>query len=719
MEEQQKTWIYGGIAVVLVLLLVCTCCTCGGLAFWAFAASNPQPYPTPDLDFEWDITPEPDYEWDVTPEPGETPTGPDNPPATPAPPTTGPIPDEAAETLAALDTAIIPDSDLHELGIRFLGVDPNTSRTRSEPNPDYPVGTRRVFYASDVDNDEQFEVTAVLVYKTEHIYMWVEEGANVNEKRIREAADLFEEHTYPTNREFFGTEWTPGVDNDPHLSVLHAYGLGSTVAGYFSSADSYVQEVRSDSNEMEMFYIHLGNNTIGNDFYNGVLAHEFQHMIHWYNDKNEDTWINEGCSELAMELNNRAHPGGHYDVGGSEYSYLLDPDTQLTTWPEGTAGDASAHYGGAYLFMSYFLERFGEDATKALVSHDENGMRSVDAVLQEDLELSFSHKDIFADWIIANLLDTPQVGEGQYDYSEIDVSSPRMDKTYSTSNYPADRRGTVRQYGVDYVEVNSSQPLRFTFTGASQAKLMDTDAHSGQYLWWSNRSDESDARLTRIVDLTGASSAELQFWSWYHIEEDWDYAYVVVGTSDSGVITAEDVSNPEKAKYLHWSILDDSGLKCTTANPNNNNFGCGLTGESGRWTQLKADLSDYAGQQIAVRFEYITDAAVNQSGFALDDVEIVVDGQTVFADDMENATTDGWIAEGFVRHANVLPQEWIVQLVTYGDETEVQRLLMADGVSGEWVIPFSAQMDKAVITISALAPVTTESAKYQFALEQE
>jgi len=80
MEEQQKTWIYGGIAVVLVLLLVCTCCTCGGLAFWAFAASNPQPYPTPDLDFEWDITPEPDYEWDVTPEPGETPTGPEIPP---------------------------------------------------------------------------------------------------------------------------------------------------------------------------------------------------------------------------------------------------------------------------------------------------------------------------------------------------------------------------------------------------------------------------------------------------------------------------------------------------------------------------------------------------------------------------------------------------------------------------------------------------------------
>lgn len=725
MEEQQKTWIYGGIAVALVLLLICTCCACGGLGFLFFAANAPQPYPTPDIDYEWDVTPEPDYEWDLTPEsdddwevtplPDETPADPDTPPATP---TSGSLPPEAAETLAALEAAIIPNSDLHELGIRFLGVDPDTSRTRSEPNPDYPVGTRRVFNASNVDNDEQFEVTAVLVYKTEHLYMWVEEGANFNEKRLREAADLFEEHTYPTDREFFGSEWTPGVDNDPHLSVLHAYNLGGTVAGYFSSADSYVQEVRSDSNEMEMFYIHLGNNTIGDDFYNGVLAHEFQHMIHFNNDRNEDTWINEGCSELAMELNNRAYPGGHYDVGGSEYSYLVDPDTQLTTWPEGTAGDASAHYGGAYLFMSYFLERFGEDATKALVSHAENGMSSVDAVLQEDLGLSLSHKDIFADWVIANLLDSPDVAEGEYNYEEIDVTEPRIDKTYRASSYPADRRGTVRQYGVDYVEINSTQPLRFTFTGATQGKLMDTDAHSGKYLWWSNRNDESDARLTRIVDLTDASSAAVRFWGWYNIEEDWDYAYVVVGVSDDGAITEADLTDPEKAKYLDWTILDDQGLKCTTTNPNNNNFGCGLTGQSRRWQQLEADLSAYAGQQIALRFEYITDAAVNQSGFALDDVEIVVDGQTVFSDDMENPQA-GWIDEGFVRHANLLPQEWIVQLVTYGDETEVQRLLIADGVSGEWVIPFSAQMDKAVIAISALAPMTTEPANYQFELTQE
>ncbi len=63
------------------------------------------------------------------------------------------------------------------------------------------------------------------------------------------------EKTYPTNREFFGSEWKPGVDSDPRLHILHARGLGENIAGYYSSADEYSQQVNQYSNEREMFYI--------------------------------------------------------------------------------------------------------------------------------------------------------------------------------------------------------------------------------------------------------------------------------------------------------------------------------------------------------------------------------------------------------------------------------------------------------------------------------
>ena len=702
MDNNRETrWIWIAIAVIVTLLFLCTCCVVGSAVVFLVVDQQTAPRPTlePDPTEVWGWEDDGELESD-------TPTQ-----STPLPPTVEPPPHEAEETLQALTETIVPEADIHELGIRLLNVPADTPRQVTETT-EYEVGDQRRFNVSNVDTEEQFEIMAELLYKTPHVYMWVEDGAKVNMSNLREAADLFEEHTYPTNRAFFGPESSPDddVDGDPHLSILHARDLGNTVAGYFSSPDKYVQEVRSDSNEMEMFYINIDNVRIGSDFYNGVLAHEFQHMIHWKNDRNETTWLNEGCSELAMALNDRSYDPGYYSVGGSDISYAYAPDTQLTSWPEGTAGDASANYGGAYLFMEYFLERYGDEATQMLVSHEENGMESVDATLAA-LGEPGDHKTFFADWMMANLLDDPDLDEGQYGYTAIDPYEPLMDVRYEPSE-PVTRTSTVHQYGVDYVDIQSSKPLSFTFIGTSTVKLMDTDAYSGQYLWWSNRSDESDSTLTRRVNLSDAESAELTFQAWYHIEEDWDYAYIIVGTGETGNLP-DDLDDPS----IEWSILDDEGLGCTTTNPNGNNYGCGLTGLSGGWQRLSADLTPFVGQEIAVRFEYITDAAVNQPGLALDDFEITVDGETVLEDDAEQADED-WIDEGFVRHANVLPQEWIVQMVIYGDNgPQIKRWLLADGITaGSWLIPLDRRTDQAVIAISALAPTTTEIAPYTFIL---
>jgi hypothetical protein len=363
--------------------------------------------------------------------------------------------------------------------------------------------------------------------------------------------------------------------------------------------------------------------------------------------------------------------------------------------------------------MEYFLERFGDAATQSLVAHPENGMDSVDAALQT-LNLSISHQELFADWLVANLLDDASAGDdARYYYSQIDIEEPRIDESHDSRDYPATTRSTVHQYGVDYIEIEGKTPLRFSFTGSTEVGLLNTQAYSGQYLWWSNRADESDTRLTRIVDLSQATEATLKFQAWYHIEENWDYAYVVVGTTDSGVIP-ENLSAPD----IQWTILEDESLGCTWSNPNGNSFGCALTGQSAGWEPLEADLTPYVGQEIALRFEYITDAAVNQPGFALDDIEITIDGDPSFTSDVETQDPD-WIAEGFVRHANILSQEWIVQVVTLGRTPQVQQLLMADGTQGEWIIALDRQIDQAFIVVSALAPVTTEMATYEYTLSPE
>ena len=656
------------VAALAILAASSCCCCCGG----------------PDVDWErfLEVTLE-------APGPGpviSTPTPAPTPAITREPPG-----DAGTETIRLLEETNVPMRDLHDLAIRLRGLPPDTPRTvNPEGPPDYPVGPRRLFHVSNVDTDEQFDIYAVLEYKTAHVYMWVQEGLRFDKDDLVAAADLFEEHTYPTDRAFFGSEWSPGVDNDPHLSILHAKGLGSTVAGYYSSADEFVSAVREDSNEMEMFYINLGGGTrINDDFYNGVLAHEFQHMIHWYNDRNEETWLNEGFSELASYLNG-------FDPGGSDWSFSVAPDTQLNSWPEGP-GAAGANYGAGYLFTSYFLDRFGSEATKALVAHPENSFASVDAVLEE-LGAGINHEDLFADWIIANLLDDPSIGDGRYGYRDIDPPSFDIDVSYDSGDYPVSTSSTVHQYGTDYIELNGDRPLTFRFTGSAQIGLVNTSAHSGRYFWWSNRGDDSDMSLTRSFDLSGVNAATFDFWTWYDLEEDWDYAYVEVST-DGGQT---------------WEMLTTpSG---TPTNPNGNSFGWGYTGASGggpEWIEEQVDLTPYVGQEVLIRFEYITDDAINRPGFVLDDVSIPEIG---YSSDFE-ADGGGWEPAGFIRHANVLPQRWLVQMVVFGDETTVQRLELNDDQTGEWTVPLGDEADRAIITVSGLAPVTTEMGSYSYEIE--
>jgi bacillopeptidase F (M6 metalloprotease family) len=90
----------------------------------------------------------------------------------------------------------------------------------------------------------------------------------------------------------------------------------------------------------------------------------------------------------------------------------------------------------------------------------------------------------------------------------------------------------------------------------------------------------------------------------------------------------------------------------TGEDPSGNSYGWGYNGVSGGWIEESVDLSIYAGKIVQLRFEYVTDAAVNGEGLLLDDISI----------EAVNTTTDfetdegGWQPQGFVRVQNVLPQ---------------------------------------------------------------
>lgn len=612
-----------------------------------------------------------------------TPTAPPTVLPAPSPPTL----EEAFQTLRLLLQTDLPIRDLRDLAVRYRGLSPEVPETACPGREDPPIGTRRVFLVSNNDTNETFTVTAVLRAKTPHVSMWVEEGRRVNLASLEAAAETFERQIYPTTRAFFGSEWTPGVDCDPHLLVLHAAGMGG-VAGYYASKDEFPKAVRADSNEAEMFYINLDAVRVNSEFYLGVLAHEFQHMIHWWNDRNEETWLNEGASELAAFLNG-------YDGSGFEMAFLAQPDTQLNTWATYEEGNAE-HYGAAFLFLEYFLERFGEEATRRLVAHPENGLGAVDHVLHE-LGAGMDADAFFLEWVAANFLDHLDLPEGPR-YRALRLPEPR--RVATVRGLPDEIRDTVFPYATDYIELPAGQAVRLVFRGVPTLPLVATAPFEGRHFWYAVRGDESNPRLTRTIDLRGVDRATLRYRIWYDLEEDWDYAYVSVST-DGG---------------RRWTLLrTPSG---TDADPNHNNLGWGYTGVSGgiggpRWITETVDLTPYAGKTLLLRFEVVTDDAVNRPGVALDAIEIPEIG---FRDGAEEDA--GWAAEGWARITPQIPVRFVLQVLRIRRDgaVRIERLPLEGGATGEWIL--EAGPDRRVIlALSALARFTTEPAPYTLSVE--
>jgi immune inhibitor A len=668
------------ILIAVLALIACVCCLgLGGsalLGYWSF-----QPLPT--------RTPKPETRAIPT-SAGDTPGGPVDTalPGGNVLALSDPVSPEALETLQSLILGDPPAGDLVEQAERLKGIR-DIPHVVSESAAPVAVGATASFFVSNSDTDETNTVVARMRYATPHVYFWVDTSVTASDADIREVVDTFEEKIYPTDREFFGSEWAPGIDGDVHLYILWCRGLGVNVAGYYSSADEVARQAHQYSNQHEMFYMNADGMDLTDSYVMSVLAHEFQHMIHWSADKNEESWINEGFAELAVTLNG-------YSVGGADWVYMNDPDIQLNTWTDINESDSSAHYGGSFLFMNYFLGRFGEEATKALVRLPANGLVGIDEVFSQ-LNLKdpsgarpLAAEDVMADFGAALLLQDARIDNGRFGFSKYPGASELGD-IGAVSDCPS---GTatekVSQFGFDYYEIKCGGSFTIYFAGKTTQKVLPVEAKDGKYYVWSNRGDESDMTLTRAFDLPAGKST-LEFDLWYDIEENWDYNYLEAST-DGGQT---------------WTILKTE--YGTDSNPQGNSYGWGWTGTTKGWVSESVDLSAYAGKNVLLRFEYITDAAVNGEGLIVDNIRIP---ELDYSADFENGL-DGWDAKGFVLLQNVLPQSYRVLVIRKGSGIIVEELKLDDRMSGSLAVT-AADNEQVYLIVLGTARYTRQKASYQF-----
>lgn len=187
-----------------------------------------------------------------------------------------------------------------------------------------------------------------------------------------------------------------------HIVYFDIDGNGSWgVLGFFWAANNYKQSALSFSNEALVFFMDaptygeargtwdLGD--AGPAKMLGTLAHEFQHMIHFYEktvkrNVQSDTWINEMSSMTVEDLLAVAiggtGSGPAADSWGRLSKHIVNPGCDLTTWYSGSAATSSCNVYNSYataLSFGAFMARHhnGAEFINDVLTTTNNGWNAI------------------------------------------------------------------------------------------------------------------------------------------------------------------------------------------------------------------------------------------------------------------------------------------------------------------------------------------------------
>ena len=342
------------------------------------------------------------------------------------------------------------------------------------------VGTQLAFYV----RTEPVLKLATCRYKGTHCYIFVEESQwdiIAAQPDVDKLGALFDAAT-PADPErgvfamavnAFGEP--ADEDGDPRIFILLLDIPDERVAGYFDGElyERAQPELRRDT-------IYLDANKVAFSAYlaHATLAHEFQHLIHWGRDADEERWIDEGLAGYAEEL------VGFPEADPSMVpSFLADPSRDLTHW-----GAEAASYGKTYLFASFLAERYGAGLIRQIVAEPRNGILGIDDSFKSQNWVE-NYAGAWRLWIAANYAVGYEALRGRRAAA---VSAPDMPF--------AELAGEVgNQWGAANVVIRSEGDVVVDFAGADE----------GDYAVWVHAMRDQRGELI-AMELSADNTGQVQ-----------------------------------------------------------------------------------------------------------------------------------------------------------------------------------------------------------------
>jgi immune inhibitor A len=238
------------------------------------------------------------------------------------------------------------------------------------------------------------------------------------------------------------------------------------------------------------------------------------------------------------------------------------------------------------------------------------------------------------------------------------------------------RRPDGTPYTLEGPEVHNAEAYK---AALPPRKLIDpakiAAGASPDHVWWSANGDDFgcppdptghslDIALPELANAAPGSTVKLRFKSYWDIEWDFDYGFVLLTTDDGQTYRSISSANG----YSTPQAFNPNRITCQTR------YGNGLTGTSasaaagtqasdrlpinnvyadGGFLQDEYDISSAAGSPAAVRLAYFTDGGFIRPGWFIDDLQVLVNGEVIYETNFENGPDEPHVFNGGCNADNV------------------------------------------------------------------
>ncbi len=392
--------------------------------------------------------------------------------------------------------------------------------------------------------------------------------------------------------------------------------------------------------------------------YEGVFAHEYQHLLHRYIDGDEVNWVNEGMSDFAETLTGYIDPSKHVDEKGMDshtqaflgwlsvphFSWnpiprASGPENSLTAWGDQGDDEILEDYGFAFYFMNLVASQgYGQDFFNAWQHDPGNGIDGLDATLAA-MSASDSFNSLFRDVVVSALVD------GYIDNratvtgaSAADLQNTTAEATIYYSGNANDTPGAP-PWGGDYLQLGPGAGLasvafngddEFVFPAAAEWVVdgngywTNPDVAGGLY------ANDQDLDIARSITVTGPGN--LTFQHYYGMELGWDFGFVQVSTDGGSTWTSlpctgtTTVHNPDAVAHIAANVPGYTGPTDVQ--------GLATAGTAAAPLAASCNLSAYSGgPPILLSFRLMTDPAVQLDGWHVRN--LMLDGLAVDASPLD------------------------------------------------------------------------------------